>query len=165
MIFKSRKQKEREQDMEKLMQEFEKQEQKHKLEEEKRKQRKGIYWIVALILAILSITAFPSFGSIVFLIAAVFALPIKGILKLWEKISIKSDYFKPVVLAMFFILAIAITPSSVWKESDGDISTVETVETEAFDKGPKHEVVDNITTEQEETKESGIVEEPGERKS
>ena len=162
MIFKSRKQKKREQDMEKLMQEFEKQEQKHKLEEEKRKQREGIYWIVALILAILSIVAFPSFGSIVFLIAAVFALPIKGILKLWEKISIKSDCFKPVVLAMLFILAIGITPSSVWNESDGDISTVETVETEAFDKGPKHEVVDNITTEQEEAKGSGVVEEPEE---
>lgn len=68
MIFKSGKQKEHEQDMEKPIQELEKQEQKHKLDEEKRQERENTCWSVYFISVTLGITAFPSFSSIVFLL-------------------------------------------------------------------------------------------------
>lgn len=101
MAFKSRKQK--------------KLEKEQKRQEVKRKQYRGIYWFVVIILALLGMVAFPSFGAIVFFIGAIAALPIKAIKNMWGKIPVKAKWFKPVVLAVVFILAIGTTPASVWK--------------------------------------------------
>lgn len=68
MAFKSRKKK--------------KLEKEQKRQEEKRKHLEGVYWLAALILALLGMVAFPSFGAIIFFVGAIAALPIKTIKKM-----------------------------------------------------------------------------------
>lgn len=110
-----------------------------------------MYWFAVIILAILGMVALPSFGAIMFFVGAIAALPIKSIKNIWGKIPVKVKWFKPIILAVIFFLAIGTTPSSVWEDNNSDSSIVKTEETGMSDKGSKHEVEESITTEPEKT--------------
>lgn len=71
---------------------------------------------------------------------------------IWGKIPVKAKWFKAIVLALVFFLAIGTTPASVWEDNNNDSSIVETEETEISDKGSTHDVEESISTEPEETK-------------
>ncbi|HHX12541.1 MAG TPA: DNA/RNA non-specific endonuclease, partial [Clostridiales bacterium] len=97
-----------------------------------------------------------------FFVGAIAALPIKPIKNIWGKIPVKAKWFKAIVLALVFFLAIGTTPASVWEDNNNDSSIVETEETEISDKGSTHDVEESISTEPEETKNPEVTEDPEE---
>lgn len=111
-------------------------------QEKKRKRTNALSILAAIIFALFGLVAFPSLGAVIFLLAAVAALPLVPIRKLWKKIPVKGGWFKPVALFIAFIVACCFSPTSEAEDIDSQMAYTEIAE----DSLPDEEAEDMIVT-------------------
>ena len=109
-MFKSRKQKQLEKEQKTL--------------EEKRKKSITIQWSVSVLLILFGLLAAPSVSMVFFFLAGAATMPIELIKKLWSKIPIKGNWFKPTIIAIVACIALGGLPSAT-ANKDANSSVIE----------------------------------------
>lgn len=125
-----------------------KMEKERRKQEEKRKAMAIWYYMIACLLALFGLVAFPSVGSVLFFLAAVAVLPIAPIRNLWSKIPIKGGWFKLVALIVAFFVACSCSSTSSTEEADSQVVSAE-VEEDII-QGTESKKVDEIVAENNE---------------
>ncbi len=111
--------------------------------------------IISWIYSIFCIMTLPVYGfnlgTVIFALLGIAALPVKPIKALWKNITVNKKWFKPVVLAVLFVVAVFLIPEEIREEVNNKNKS--TTEVSAENSTTTYSKVDDISSEEDITME------------